>query len=106
MDERRLGDLKLLYQLLSRVGAPGIDQLRLVYSQYIKRKGREIVINPEKDNTMIQELLDFKEKLDEISECWSHNEKFLHALKDSFEHFINQRPNKPAELIGSLFVFY
>lgn len=101
MDERRLADLKLLYQLLSRVSASGgIDQLRLVYSSYIKRKGREIVINPERDNTMIQELLDFKEKLDEISECWSHNEKFLHALKDSFEHFINQRPNKPAELIA------
>lgn len=101
MDERRLADLKLLYQLLSRVSASGgVEQLRLAYSQYIKRKGREIVINPERDNTMIQELLDFKEKLDEISKCWSHNEKFLHALKDSFEHFINQRPNKPAELIA------
>jgi cullin-4 len=49
---------------------------------------------------MIQELLDFKEKLDETSACWNDNEKFLHALKDSFEHFINQRSNKPAELIG------
>jgi cullin 4 len=49
---------------------------------------------------MIQELLDFKEKLDESSICWNDNEKFLHALKDSFEHFINQRSNKPAELIG------
>ena len=49
---------------------------------------------------MIQELLDFKEKLDESNVCWNHNEKFLHALKDSFEHFINQRQNKPAELIG------
>ena len=60
------------------------------------------MINPEKDNTMIQELLDFKEKLDITSTCWNENEKFLHALKDSFEHFINQRQNKPAELIGKL----
>ena len=59
-----------------------------------------IVINPEKDNQMIQELLDFKEKLDETNVCWNYNEKFLNALKDSFEHFINQRPNKPAELIA------
>ena len=59
------------------------------------------MINPEKDNSMIQDLLDFKEKLDVISECWGQNEKFLHSLKDSFEHFINQRPNKPAELIGT-----
>ena len=49
---------------------------------------------------MIQELLDFKEKLDETNECWNHNEKFVHALKDSFEYFINQRANKPAELIA------
>ena len=58
------------------------------------------MINPEKDNVMIQELLDFKEKLDESNICWNNNEKFLHALKDSFEHFINQRQNKPAELIA------
>lgn len=103
MEESRLPDLKLFYQLLNRV-PNGIDQLRIYYSQYIKKKGRDIVINPEKDNVMIQELLDFKEKLDEISECWNHNEKFLHALKDSFEHFINQRPNKPAELIGMKFI--
>jgi cullin-4 len=55
---------------------------------------------------MIQELLDFKEKLDETSACWNDNEKFLHALKDSFEHFINQRSNKPAELIGIFSSFF
>jgi hypothetical protein len=51
---------------------------------------------------MIQDLLDFKERLDITLECWNENEKFVHALKDSFEYFINQRPNKPAELIGIL----
>jgi cullin-4 len=99
MEESRLDDLKLLYQLLSRV-PNGIEQLRVFYSQYIKKRGLDIVINPEKDNVMIQELLDFKEKLDRISKCWNSNEKFLHSLKDSFEHFINQRANKPAELIA------
>ena len=101
MDEHRTPDLKLLYQLLSRI-ATGVDQLKIAFCQYIKKRGREIVINPEKDNVMIQELLDFKEKLDVTMECWNNNEKFLHALKDSFEHFINQRSNKPAELIGNL----
>ncbi|CAF0834679.1 unnamed protein product [Brachionus calyciflorus] len=99
MDDKRLDDLKLLYNLLSRF-LNGVEQLKNFYSQYIKKRGRDIVINPEKDNTMIQELLDFKEKLDLISECWNNNEKFTHALKDSFEHFINQRSNKPAELIA------
>ena len=51
---------------------------------------------------MVEELLDFKEKLDRfLHECFRNNEKFSNTLKDSFEHFINQRANKPAELIGA-----
>lgn len=103
MDDHRLDDLKLLYQLLNR-SVNGIEQLKIFFSQYIKKRGRDIVINPEKDNVMIQELLDFKENLDAISACWNNNERFTHALKDSFEHFINQRSNKPAELIGTFFL--
>lgn len=59
------------------------------------------MINPEKDKGMVQELLDFKDKMDGIvSECFSSSDKFVLALKEAFEHFINQRLNKPAELIG------
>lgn len=99
LDEMKIKDLCRLYQLLNRI-PNGIDQLKGAYSQYIKKRGREIVINPEKDNVMIQELLDFKEKLDITSQCWEDNEKFQHSLKDSFEHFINQRQNRPAELVA------
>jgi len=98
-DTSRVEDLKLLYLLLARV-PNGLDQLKSTFSQYIKKRGRDIVINPEKDNVMVQELLDFKQKLDLVLEHWGQNEKFIHALKDSFEHFINQRANKPAELIA------
>lgn len=99
LDQHKKDDLKLLYSLISRI-PHGVDQLRNAYSQYIKKRGRDIVINPEKDTTMIQELIDFKDKLDELNDCWLNNEKFSHALKDSFEYFINQRANKPAELIA------
>jgi len=59
------------------------------------------VINPEKDKTMVQELLDFKEKLDNIlKKCFRSNDKFVTSLKDAFESFINQRQNKPAEMIA------
>ena len=52
---------------------------------------------------MVDELLEFKEKLDHfLHECFHNNEKFSNILKDSFEHFINQRANKPAELIGNI----
>lgn len=50
---------------------------------------------------MVQELLDFKDKMDNIvSHCFQRNDKFANSLKEAFEHFVNQRANKPAELIG------
>lgn len=50
---------------------------------------------------MVQELLDFKDKVDCIIDiCFMKNEKFVNAMKEAFETFINKRPNKPAELIG------
>ena len=30
--------------------------------EYVKKRGSVIVVNPEKDKTMVQELLDFKNK--------------------------------------------
>lgn len=67
----------------------------------LKAFGSTIVINPEKDKTMVQELLDFKDKVDSIIDiCFMKNEKFVNAMKEAFETFINKRPNKPAELIG------
>ncbi len=63
--------------------------------------GRTIVVDPEKDKTMVQELLDFKDKMDNIvNTCFQRNEKFSNSLKEAFEQFINLRANKPAELIG------
>ena len=48
--------------------------------------------------------VDFKDKLDNIvAVCFNKNEKFVNIMKESFEYFINQRQNKPAEVIGLLF---
>ena len=56
---------------------------------------------PEKDKDMVQELLDFKDKMDNVAQgCFNRNESFINAMKEAFESFINKRPNKPAELIG------
>lgn len=50
---------------------------------------------------MVQDLLDFKDRVDHVVEvCFQRNEKFVSLMKESFETFINKRPNKPAELIG------
>ncbi|XP_021788295.1 cullin-4B isoform X5 [Papio anubis] len=100
LDENRIQDLSLLYQLFSRVRG-GVQVLLQQWIEYIKAFGSTIVINPEKDKTMVQELLDFKDKVDHIIDiCFLKNEKFINAMKEAFETFINKRPNKPAELIG------
>lgn len=50
---------------------------------------------------------DFKDKIDNIiTVCLGRNEKFINSMKESFEHFINQRQNKPAELIGNVLYHY
>ncbi|XP_005913219.1 cullin-4B [Haplochromis burtoni] len=100
LDENRIQDLSLLYQLFSRVRG-GVSVLLQHWIEYIKAFGSTIVINPEKDKTMVQELLDFKDKVDLIIDvCFMKNEKFVNAMKEAFETFINKRPNKPAELIA------
>ncbi|KAG9492255.1 hypothetical protein GDO78_000658 [Eleutherodactylus coqui] len=100
LDENRVADLTLMYQLFSRVRG-GQSILLQHGGEYIKSFGSSIVVNPEKDKDMVQELLDFKDKVDHIIEvCFQKNEKFVNVMKESFETFINRRANKPAELIA------
>lgn len=100
LDQNRIHDLKLMFDLFSRA-KDGLPQLCSHFNLYIKKQGRVIVCNQEKDKTMVQELLEFKDQMDSIvSQCFQKNPKFLNTLKEAFESFVNQRPNKPAELIA------
>lgn len=100
MEENRIPDLTLLYSLFSRV-KEGTKELCVAFNGYIKKKGRTIVIDPEKDKSMVQDLLDFKDKMDNIvSVCFECNDKFMSSLREAFEFFVNLRSNKPAELIA------
>lgn len=75
--------------------------LAVVYFIWSQSFGGEIVCTPEKDKDMVQDLLDFKDKMDNVAQsCFARNEGFINAMKEAFEAFINKRPNKPAELIG------
>uniref|UniRef100_A0A8C6KCE5 Cullin 4B n=1 Tax=Nothobranchius furzeri TaxID=105023 RepID=A0A8C6KCE5_NOTFU len=95
LDENRIQDLSLLYQLFSRVRG-GVQVLLQQWIEYIK-----VMLRREHNKTMVQELLDFKDKVDHIIDvCFLKNEKFVNAMKEAFETFINKRPNKPAELIA------
>ena len=78
-----------------------IRKLLMTWGLFSQTFGTTIVINPEKDKDMVQDLLDFKDRVDHVVEvCFQRNEKFINLMKESFESFINKRPNKPAELIG------
>ena len=50
---------------------------------------------------MVERLLELKVRLDEVmAKALQRNEAFANGLKEAFESFINQRQNKPAELIA------
>nr|CAN75926.1 hypothetical protein VITISV_010491 [Vitis vinifera] len=99
MDGNRIEDLQRMYLLFSRVNA--LESLRQALSSYIRRTGQGIVMDEEKDKDMVSCLLEFKASLDTIwEESFSRNEAFCNTIKDAFEHLINLRQNRPAELIA------
>ncbi|KAI4312356.1 hypothetical protein MLD38_037173 [Melastoma candidum] len=99
MDGNRVEDLQRMYQLFSRVNS--LESLRQALSSYIRRTGQSLVMDEEKDKDMVSSLLEFMASLDTIwEESFSKNEAFCNTVKDSFEHLINLRQNRPAELIA------
>ncbi|CAB4064655.1 CUL4 [Lepeophtheirus salmonis] len=97
---------QLISEHMTTILTKGLDTLleenrKLKMCEFVKKRGKVLVVNPEKDKTMVQELLDFKDKLDTImSECFTGNDQFVVGMKEAFETFINIRQNKPAELIA------
>ncbi|PNH08922.1 Cullin-4 [Tetrabaena socialis] len=99
LDGHRVADLGRLYGLLARVGAS--EALRAAFREHVRATGLALVKDEEKDKEMVERLLDLKARLDEVvASAFGRAEPFAASLKDSFEHFINQRANKPAELIA------
>ena len=100
LDQNRLHDLSLLYKLLTLIKG-GCQDFCTNFNEYIKLIGKTIVTDLEKDKSMVQELLDFKDKMDAIvNTCFANNEKFMLTLKEAFELVINLRQNKLSELMA------
>ncbi|PLW45501.1 hypothetical protein PCASD_05943 [Puccinia coronata f. sp. avenae] len=109
-DPTSADSLRMLYTLLTRLGDQPTQQLQRGFSQWIKAAGAPIVQKPttggeeeeaKQDAGMIQRLIDFKTTLDRIVvDCFSRDREMFYAIKESFETFINQRHNKPAELLA------
>ena len=91
----------VFFRLFSNEGIDGFNALKNELAQWVKHQGSAIVVNPEKDSTMVNELLEFKQKIDEImKKCFENNRVLGDAVHDAFKYFINIRKNRPAELIA------
>lgn len=107
--ENDIGTLKQLYRLLQRRRLG--EKLRSPFEAYINKQGSNIVFDEKREDEMVVRLLDFKKKLDHL---WEHafgmNEVLGHALRESFEAFINMNKKsnmnwgtdnpKPGEMIA------
>lgn len=97
--DNSLPALALLYAFLSDVKK--LPPLRTAFGKYICEQGEKIVLDNEKDDTMIERLLEYKSSIDQIvAKAFKGDEGFRQTQKDNFEAFVNKRQNKPAELIA------
>ena len=117
-DSRRLDDLARLHRLLALIpsnngsgstsnkgdSASAVEwPLRDALSAYTKSRATAMVLDESRQDSMVQSLIDLKERLDEaISESFSGDSVLAAAVKDSLESAVNSRPtsNKPAELVA------
>lgn len=100
VDNNKIEELSLLFVLLDQVNN-GHLELSKVFNAYLIKTGKTIVQDPEKDKSMVEDLLNFKDKIDNIvTESFKTNIKFVDGVRNSFKFFINQRHNKPAELLA------
>jgi len=108
IDKKDERSLSMVYSLLDRVVDVG-ETLKTQWSDYIKKKGEEIVEDHEHESEMVTRLLNLKETLDSIwTKSFQRNEMLGHQLRESFETFINQQKkgrdysinSKPSEMIA------
>lgn len=78
-----------------------LSTLRASFSTYIRSAGESIVRDKDKDEEMIQRLLDYKSSIDTIVlQCFACEPDFEYTVKESFEKIINLRDAKVSELIA------
>lgn len=92
-------ELALLYKLLSLANCT--KSMEEYFSSYIINYGSVIISKLDNDKNMIQELLDFKTKVDAIvTGPFQNNQGLQEIVRYAFSQFINRRQNKPAELLA------
>lgn len=96
--ENRVDDLTRLYALFKA------EQGRKLLCEHFNKHVKEVVTNivmKETETTMVQALLDLKQRLDNIvQESFQKDGKFRDSLREAFEVSINKRSSLPAEYIA------
>mmetsp|Transcript_28636 Transcript_28636/g.50915 ORF Transcript_28636/g.50915 Transcript_28636/m.50915 type:complete len:736 (-) Transcript_28636:3689-5896(-) len=96
----RIEELNLLYKLLFKVNL--IPDLKKAFSLYIIKTGKSIVTDKEQQDHMIERLLEFKLKLDDVLHmAFNSNNHLVQASKNAWERFINKDPSKPPLLLAN-----
>lgn len=68
---------------------------------YLQGKGKEIVLDEARDDSMVDRLIGFQAMVDQVIKGSFENDfDMIRVSRDSFVSFINSRKNKPAEMIA------
>ena len=82
-------------------GWMGVGQAESRVWLAVRARGVAVVKDEDNDREMVAKLLDLKRRADEVAEgSFGGDEAFNAVVKESFESFVNQRQNRPAELIA------
>mmetsp|Transcript_6817 Transcript_6817/g.11308 ORF Transcript_6817/g.11308 Transcript_6817/m.11308 type:complete len:677 (+) Transcript_6817:301-2331(+) len=98
----RLDDLHRLYLMTSRVDCLGL--LREAWTNYIRNTGEaycSATVETVSDRDTVSQLLVLQDKVDTIlKQAFCNSDDFRNCLKLSFEHVVNMKQGRMAELIA------
>ena len=78
-----------------------VDAVRRAFGVSLRLLGAEIVKDEQREKDMVTRLLTLKSLADDaVHRAFESGETFVATNREAFEHFVNQRANKPPELIA------
>ena len=99
----RTDELACLYKLFGRVGEEGMRIIGDCISRFIRQSGKSTVIETSDANAFIKNLLELKDKFDNILGISFRNDMILkRVISDCFEYLLNLNTRSPEFL--SLFI--
>lgn len=92
-------ELSVVYELLRKI-LLGLENLGNYFSKYVINRGKQIINKLDNENNMIQDLISFKDDLDDIVKYYfDENECYNDIIRNTFSKFFITNHNKPAQLL-------